>query len=270
MNSDRKNGTLAQFFSDIKKFNRLTHEEHNRLFTAYKEEGKPITSKIRKQLIEANIRLVISIAKKFASSPDLPLEDAVQEGFFGLIKAVEKFDVSKECCFSTYARWWISQSIQQHILKRKRTVRLPAHAVSLQKKLVNAAEKFRSETGLEPSAEELAELTGASDTVVKATLFSGKNVISLQQPIGNSSSSSSDGSSQGTVESKLEDMSTGANPYNNVSDLHTLKVVDEVLSSLTPKEAAIIRMRFGLCDQNVETCEDYFISDDELNSLSTR
>jgi len=252
-------GTIGAYLNDLKSYPQLKHPEVVSLFQTY-EAGGTAAEKARKKLIESNLRLVISIAKK-QKGHNIPLEDLIQEGNLGLLKAIERFDYKKGFRFSTYATWWIKQAISQHVLKRKRMIRLPAHAAGIQRKLIQASEEFKEMTGTDPSQEDLLALVDASETVVKATMASGNNVVSLSQTI------SSDPDS-GTLEERLEDVDHRSDPFYNVSSRELMEIVRSVLSSLTEKESAILRLRFGLFDDAILEDEEYKLSEEDTISLS--
>lgn len=252
--------TIGTYLNDLKAFPQLKHPEVVSLFQTY-ESGGTAADKARKKLIESNLRLVISIAKK-QKGHNLPLEDLIQEGNLGLMKAIERFDWKKGFRFSTYATWWIKQAISQHVLKRKRMIRLPAHAAGVQRKLMQAAAEFREMTGTEPTNEDLFELVDASETVVKATLSSGHNVISLNQHLSSDPDSA-------TLEDKLIDDDYRSDPFGNVSSKELMFIVREVLSNLTEKESAILKLRFGLFDDIEAASPDYDLSSDDVSSLSS-
>ena len=245
--------TVSDYLDDLHAFPQLKHPEVVELFQKYESGGRGAEN-ARKRLIECNLRLVVSIAKQYKTA-SIPMEDLIQEGNIGLMKAVERFKWNKGFRFSTYATWWIKQAIGQHVLKRKRIIRLPAHAATVQRKLIQAAQEYRDTMGCEPSQEELQELIGASDTVVKATIHSGKSIISLSQPV--SSSDDSD-----TIADKIEDTGSNANPFNNIAQQELLSIVKQVMTSLSPKEAAILRLRFGLVDDS--NVDAYPITEDEM------
>ena len=228
------------------------------LFQQY-ESGGNSSAAIKRRLVECNLRLVVSIAKMYKNH-DIPIEDLIQEGNIGLMRAVDRFKWERGVHFSTYATFWIRQAIGQHVLKCKRMIRLPAHAATVQRKMLQASEKFREEMGHEPSQEELIDLTGASATVIKATIHSGRNVLSLQQPANINDSESQ----QGLLEDKIEDTRPEASPFENVAQKEMLEIARKVLMNLSPKEIAIIRLRYGLVETNTEA---YPITESELQSV---
>lgn len=263
--SGGQRNTVSSYLSALHQFPQLTHPDLVELFKLYiagrKKVGKdeyeltPEAKRIREKLINSNLRLVVSIAKQ-NKGHNLPIEDLIQEGNIGLMKAIDRFDWRKGFKFSTYATWWIKQAIGQHVLKRKRMIRLPAHAATIQRKIIQAAEEYRTTMGCEPSPEELMELVGASETVVNATIYSGRGTISLQQPI----SSSGEGDSIGD---KIVDERPGSNPFENIVEKQLLEITKRVLDDLSPKEAAILRLRFGLVEDDTNS-DAYPITQEEL------
>jgi len=253
-----QNDSLNAYLSTLKKYPQLTYDQMVDLFKAIDRGGAEAVH-AKKKLIESNLRLVVYVAKQYKRH-NMPLEDIIQEGNLGLIRAIDKFDWTKGFRFSTYATWWVKQAIGQHILKRKRIIRMSAHAVNTQKKLMTAAEEYRAAMGCEPSVEELKEITGTTDMIFNATRVSGRAVVSLDQPI------SSDPDSD-TLEDRLE-ADSGADPLNIVASKEMLELAREVLCQLTPKEAAILRLRFGLVDDIVDD-ESYNITPEQEMAIAT-
>lgn len=251
-----EHNVVASYLDALTRYPQLKHPEVVELFQQYETGGSP-ADKARKKLIECNLRLVVSIAKQYKGH-NIPIEDLIQEGNIGLMKAIERFDWKKGFRFSTYATWWIKQAIGQHVLKRKRMIRLPAHAATVQRKLLQAADEYRESMGCEPTTEELMTIIGASETVVKATMHSGRSVVSLQQPV-----SGFDGD---TVEDRVEDERAGCDPFENVAEKQLLDITKNVLNALSPKEAAILRLRFGLVEDPADS-DAYPITEEEMQAV---
>jgi len=257
MSKDTNTNIVADYLNMLKGYPQLPHPELVKLFQTY-ELGGSAAERARKKLIECNLRLVVSIAKQYKGH-NLPIEDIIQEGNIGLMKAVERFKWEKGFRFSTYATWWIKQAIGQHVLKRKRMIRLPSHAAGVQRKMMQAAEDYRENMGCEPTQEELSELIGASKTVVNATMYSSRAMVSLSQQ------TSSDGDSD-TIADRIEDTRPEADPFDNVAQKQLFEIASAVLSQLSSKESAILRLRFGLVDENVSS-KDYPITIEESNQI---
>lgn len=257
---ESKSSIVEDYLSDLRKFPQLAHPEVVELFQTYNDKSnEKAVEKARKKLVESNLRLVVSIAKNYRNHK-IPIEDLIQEGNLGLLKAIDRFKWEKGYRFSTYATWWIKQAIGQHILKRKRMIRLPAHAATVQRKMMQATEQFREATGEDPTQEELQELVGASEAVVSATIQSGRNMISLSQPL------SADG--EDSIGDKIEDENKSINPFEVLAQKELIDITKKVLSSLNDKETAILRLRFGLVDDSIND-EDYAVSNDEITSVAT-
>jgi len=255
----KNGGTLSAYINEMKKYPQLKHADTIELFKLLEQGGKE-AEKARKKIINSNLRLVISIAKQYKNQ-NIPLEDLIQEGNIGLMKSIERFEWKKGFRFSTYATWWVKQAIGQHMLKTRRLIRLPAHAVSLQKKLISATDEYRKHMGCEPTIEELQELVNASEAVIKATMNSGRGAISMQQ--------SSSCNEHDTIENHLEDPDYECNPFDSVSEIELISITKKILSSLSEKEEAILRLRFGLFDDPTNH-KDYPITEDEYDSIRNK
>ena len=252
---------LQSYLKKLYDMPKLKHDELVEIYDQIKNSNISPTekSKLHKKLIEANLRLVVSIAKGY-NTKNLPLIDLIQEGNIGLIKAVEKFDHTLGHRFSTYATWWIRQAIGQHVQKGKRAIRLPAHALNAQRKLQDAIQNHKKQFGVEPTDEELFKsVSDISDTVKRATMFAGKEVVSLTDTINSTQSDKTQ-----LVQDTIPD--TSPSPFTNCSEVGLIKKAKEIMSSLSPKEAAIIRLRFGLIEDTTNH-NDFPITESELNLL---
>ncbi len=242
--SELSSDSIQMYLREIGKVPLLTNEEEIEL-AKRKERGD---KDAERRLIEANLRLVVSIAKKFAGSKGLSLLDLIQEGNIGLFRAVEKFEYRKGFKFSTYATWWIRQAITRSLADQSRTIRIPVHMVETINKFQHIQRQLIQDLGREPLPEEIASEMGETIDKVRYIIKISQDTISLETTVGEDEEDS-------TLEDFIEDVKN-VTP-DRAAALQLLKdYVHEIISQLTPREQKILEMRFGLIDGVSHTLEE--------------
>jgi RNA polymerase primary sigma factor len=236
--------SLQSYLKEISQYPLLTEKEEKELAKRIKRGDK----KAREKFIKANLRLVVSIAKKYVEqTPHLTFIDLIQEGNLGLLKAIEKYDWRKGFRFSTYATWWIRQYITRAIADQSRTIRLPVHIVESLFKYNKAKKQLLQELGREPTLEELSAELGEPQEKIKQLEEVSQGVVSLDQTL------------EPEGEGKLLDVvpdSRSISPTKTTSLAILRSQLEEILQDLTPRERKILEMRFGLKDGIPRTLEE--------------
>ena len=234
------------YLKEIGKYPLLTTEEEIALAKQIAEGTPEEQAAAKKKLSEANLRLVVSIAKRYVGR-GMQFLDLIQEGNLGLIKAAEKFDYTKGYKFSTYATWWVRQAITRAIADQARTIRIPVHMVETINKLIRVNRQLAQELGRDPTPAEIAKEMGISESKVREIIKIAQEPVSLETPIGEEEDSH--------LGDFIEDENAPA-PAEVASNAMMREQLQEVLHTLTPREEKVLKLRFGIEDGRPRTLEE--------------
>ena len=232
---------IKLYLRDIQKTKLLTADEEKALAARIAKGEKAA----RDKMIESNLRLVVKIAKRYINR-GLPFLDLIEEGNMGLIKAVERFKLSKECRFSTYATWWIRQSIERALVNQSRTIRLPVHVSDDINKMLRMSRELMQKMNREPSVKEVATAMGSNPAYVRRLMVLLKKTYSIERPMGENNDY--------FLIDTIEDTST-VSPADLLEDVNKYELVSEWFQGLSENEKTILTLRFGLDDKEPQTLD---------------
>src|SRR4026209_2700024 len=240
--SEVSTDSLQLFLKDIGKVRLLTAAQEVELSKRI-ERGD---HRAKQQMVEANLRLVVSIAKNYRNQ-GLPFLDLIQEGTIGLVRAAEKFDYRKGFKFSTYATWWIRQAIARALADKARTIRIPVHVVEKLNKIGRAERNLGPELGREPTADEIAEVTGIEPEEVESIKRSAQAPVSLEKPVGDEEESEF---GQFIADEKAE------SPFERAAEILTKEALREAFENLSYRERRVLELRYGLGGEHPRTLDE--------------
>ncbi len=238
---DHSDDAIKLYLKEIQKTTLLTAEDERNLARKISQGD----AEARNRMIESNLRLVVKIAKRYMNR-GLPFLDLIEEGNLGLIKAVERFKLSKECRFSTYATWWIRQSIERALVNQSRTIRLPVHVSDDINKLIKISRELVHKFNREPHIHEIAEAMGVEGSYIRRLMVLVKKTYSIEHPMGENN----DYSLMDTIEDP-----SAVDPSGLIEDLNKYALVTEWLDGLSENEREILTLRFGLDDREPQTLD---------------
>lgn len=241
INSDVSLNSVKLYMKEISKYNLLSEEEEKKI-CAQVATGD---AEAREKLIQANLRLVVSVAKHYTTCSSMSLLDLIQEGNIGLMKATEKFELDKGYRFSTYATWWIRQTISRAISDQSRTIRVPANLIETAGKISKISREYEQTCGIEPSIEYLVEQSGESKKDIEKILSITRDPISLESPINE------DDNTVGDLIPDESDTRPGAALIQEANK----EIVNNVLNTLDEREKEIVSLRFGINTAIPQTLE---------------
>lgn len=261
---DQARDAIKIYLRDIQKTTLLTAEQERELARRI-DQGDMAA---RDRMIESNLRLVVKIAKRYMNR-GLPFLDLIEEGNLGLIKAVERFKLSKECRFSTYATWWIRQSIERALVNQSRTIRLPVHVSDDINRMVKVTRNLLHEHNREPQVKEVAEAMGADPVYVRRLMVLLKKTYSFEHPMGENSDYNLMDTIEDTASVNPEDLSEWRNKYRPIRELFLTsdkddndplnesetRILKKMRAALSDHELNILKRRFGLDDVTQQTLD---------------
>lgn len=238
---ERFDDAIKIYLRDIQRTPLLTAESEKELARKIEKGDKAA----RDKMIESNLRLVVKIAKRYVNR-GLPFLDLIEEGNLGLIKAVERFNLAKECRFSTYATWWIRQAIERALINQSRTIRLPVHVSDDINRMLRATRKLSQELNREPGAQEIADLLNAKPAYIRRLMTLLRRTCSIETPIGNNNDYS--------LLDTIEDCSM-TSPSELLENVDNYEMISEHFEALSENERMILTLRFGLDDKEPQTLD---------------